>query len=464
MVPRARRRNRFLAVAQAPRSGRANVPLYAMRIFPQVRPMGIRRFAGWRCGGFPWGGIEIRRLAFMPRQDAIFILGASGTGLALLRDAVKLGFDAYVVDRHKGPAFDSRYGRKILDASADLSRTRALLREVSAERNCWLIASSDTWLEFVQAHRPWLEGLPVRILHPSARIVETCLSKIEFARFCREQGFPTPLTWFVGAEARPAGLELPLILRPTRKLERNRPERPPLPKAREIRDEAEVARWLDLYPEQEGAFLLSHSLLGRDLVQLSVPFVRTQRECTMYVAEKIRPKPADCEVGIFVRIRPDAQAAALAEQVITRLDYWGIGEVEILRDRASGEYFLIEINPRPWSQYSLSAWAGFHFLGTLTGRGKRRRGPPPTDGAWIDVAGDIYYFLFRRRTRDGRVDPTFIDYLRQLRSVRVLAHVDLLDPWPVLSATLRIGRRILGRRAGFARRRRGAPGGSRGSV
>lgn len=400
----------------------------------------------------------------MSRTDAIFILGASGTGLALLRDAVKLGFDAYVVDRQRGPAFDSRHGRKILDASADLSRTLALLREVSAAKNCWLIASSDRWLEFVQAHRQWLEGLPVRILHPSARVVETCLSKLEFARFCREQGFPTPLTWFVGAEARPAGLELPLILRPTRKLEGNRGERQPLPKAREIRDEAEVARWLDLYPEHERAFLLSHSLLGRDLVQLSVPFVRTPLECTMYVAEKIRPKPADCEVGIFVRIRPDAQAAALAEQVVSRLDYWGIGEVEILRDRASGEYFLIEINPRPWSQYSLSAWAGCNFLGTLTGRGTRRNHPLPSDGAWLDVAGDIYYFLYRRRAADGRVEPTLLGYLKQLRSVRVLAHLDLLDPWPVLAAVLRIARRMLGRRAGFLRRRRAVEGGPRGSV
>ena len=47
------------------------------------------------------------------------ILGSSITALAVLREAASMGWRAEVLDTHKGPAFWSRHGRKVLSESLD---------------------------------------------------------------------------------------------------------------------------------------------------------------------------------------------------------------------------------------------------------------------------------------------------------------------------------------------------------
>ena len=61
----------------------------------------------------------------------------------------------------------------------------------------WLIATSDAWLRFLVAHRTILERHFEAILHPCNRALAICLEKGRFARWCVENGIPTPAGYSV---------------------------------------------------------------------------------------------------------------------------------------------------------------------------------------------------------------------------------------------------------------------------
>ena len=88
------------------------------------------------------------------RPDALVILGSTVTGLAMVRDANRLGLAPIVVDRRADIASRSRHARThILAADAtDAAVLDTLLLLASAD-SAWLIATSDAWLEFVAGHR-----------------------------------------------------------------------------------------------------------------------------------------------------------------------------------------------------------------------------------------------------------------------------------------------------------------------
>ena len=77
------------------------------------------------------------------------------------------------------------------------------------------------------------------------------------------------------------------------------------------------------------------------------------------------------------------------------MDYHGIAEVEILRDRANGTNYVIEINPRPWIQYGLAEASGRDLLAFQLAP-VAARGRVVTSGKrWMNLPADLYYCFSR---------------------------------------------------------------------
>jgi predicted ATP-grasp superfamily ATP-dependent carboligase len=85
----------------------------------------------------------------------------------------------------------------------------------------------------------------------------------------------------------------------------------------------------------------------------------------------------------------DAALEALGEQVAQLLDYRGIGELEVLRDTATGEDFLIEVNARPWLQFALGQATGRDLLGLATETDCAAPRAPRTSARWLDFRADL---------------------------------------------------------------------------
>jgi predicted ATP-grasp superfamily ATP-dependent carboligase len=195
-----------------------------------------------------------------------------------------------------------------------------------------------------------------------------------------------------------------------------------------VHDEAELDKWLAAFAEQRCPAIVSESLLGKSLTQLSVPFVRTKDSLDAFVACKVRPAPKHCSVGSYVELASDPGAEQLVKRAAEALDYFGVGEAEILRAEPTGELYLIEINARPWLQYALAPASGHDFLGPLVGKPRQIRRVDRR--RWIDFDSDLYGAFSSSVGAVRRGELGLGSYLLSLLRANVYARFDFRDPMP----------------------------------
>ena len=333
-----------------------------------------------------------------------------------------------VVDSEDGPGLHSRWVTPVDIGSATEAATLDRIAGLGGPQVA-LISTSDSWIRFVVEHRSVLSSSYHTIVQPANATLELCLDKMAFFQWCTASGLPSPAAWIPGRGARPASLGFPVLLRPVRTLH-NRGERD-LPKAVEARSESELADWLEQFAAKRVVPVVSESLLGRPLEQYSVPFARRNGELLLFTSRKSRPSAEMCQTGTCVEMCVDDRIEQLGRTAVERLDYFGIGEVEILRDKQSGKDYLIEINARPWLQYALAPASNHDFLGLVL--------ELPTTGnetavragkTWISLYEDLFVAFSRSvgMVRHGRLG--LLAYLRSLASCNVFALLDWRDLGP----------------------------------
>jgi predicted ATP-grasp superfamily ATP-dependent carboligase len=225
--------------------------------------------------------------------------------------------------------------------------------------------------------------------------------------------------------------ECPLLLRP--EITRHELSKS-VPKAIEVKSRAELDRWLAQFAAAGVTPSIAQSLLRPGIRQHSVGLARDRRgRIRSMVAEKLRSFPEQCAGGTYVILSAQDDVLSLATRAIEALDYFGIAEVEILRDDNTGECFLIEINARPWVQLGLAQKAGLDFLGFVLGRADAQGVPAsPRPLRWLNFEADVYGCLSRDigAVRRGRL--TMNDYLRSFFAANTFAVWDPADPKPFL--------------------------------
>lgn len=375
----------------------------------------------------------------MTRPVGLVVLGSTLTGLAVARDAHRLGLRPCVVDRRADVANASRLVDSRVLPQADDETLCLMLEDLARTRApCWLVASSDAWLRFIMAHRARLEAAFARILHPGNEALATCLGKAEFAAFCARHGLDVPP--HVDAQAvrdAAAGVPYPLLLRPVASNHGRA-----VPKAVEAGDRDAALHWLGVYEEAGVEALVTASLLARPITQYSVGAARDGEALVSFVAIKRRPLPRVCAVGSYVELSPQAEVEALARRALEALDYQGIAEVEILRDDATGECFLIEINARPWVQYPLGPASGHPLLGFLVDPASYNPACAATSGrAWLNLTQDLYFCLSRSVGHVRRGEIGWQPWLASLVSARSYAYFAWRDPLPAWVAFRDFARR-----------------------
>lgn len=371
--------------------------------------------------------------ATTPISERLVILGSGITALAVARDARRLGLQPLLVDTEAGIAMASRSARSQVLGGTAQELDPQWLAGLGRQHRSQLMATSDEWLRLLMRHREELEDSYARILHPSNQVLATCLDKQRFAAWCAQNALRTPRQFRVADLPQSGALPCPLLLRPVE----TRHALPPalVPKACEVSSHAELLhcaaglRRAGLHP------VLTESLLGRPLRQYSVGFARQDGQTLVVVAQKLRPLPAACATGTLVETVADAALEALGRQVAGLLDYRGIGELEVLRDLATGEDFLIELNARPWLQFALGEATGKDLLALATGArcaishaarthvpqaGAPQARAPRDSARWLDFRADLRACFARGGlVRTGQLGLTA--YLASVARARLFA-------------------------------------------
>jgi predicted ATP-grasp superfamily ATP-dependent carboligase len=383
--------------------------------------------------------------------DRLVVLGSGITALAVARCAHRLGLQPVVFDTSAQVATHSRLVRTEIHPEPWCDSILAQLLQLGAEKHSYLIATADTWLQFLILYRPRLEAAYEAILHPASAVLALCLDKGKFADWCETQQLPAPQRYRLEESSRSDDdIRYPLLVRPAETLH-SLPDSAAL-KAVEVHSREELELQLQRLTLANRHPVVCESLLRRQLIQHSVGFARQGDRMMTVVAHKLRPAPSACAPGTLVETADHPAVDALARRVAALLDYQGIGEVEILEDARSGELFLIEVNPRPWLQFSLGAATGRDLLGLVT-RNQPTCTPRTGDTVrWLDLRGDLRAYLASGGGQ-GTPRPGLLAYLRSIISVNAFARWAWADQAPFWRDLLDMFRQ---RRLAARRRRTGA--------
>lgn len=365
----------------------------------------------------------------MTSHRRLVILGSGITALAVARSAQRLGMQPVIFDKQARIASACKYVQ--LEIHPQLVPDSLALRLAALGRECpsYLIATADEWLRFVLIHRTELESAYQRILHPENTTLSICLDKQKFATWCEARKLPIPRHYRLDqdAELNEHDLNFPLLLRPAETAHADTSRI----KAVEVNSAAELAYRLEELNSAGLKPVLAESLLSRSLSQYSVGFARIDGQMLTVVARKLRPLPDACAPGTLVEAVEDRQANLLARRVADLLDYNGIGEIEILRDTVTGQDFLIEVNARPWLQFSLASATQRDLLAFIM-RDKVNFGEQRQTRRvrWLDFRGDlrICFKPYRGLVRAGRLG--LLKYLHSIGCANTFAYWSFADRRP----------------------------------
>jgi len=147
-----------------------------------------------------------------------------------------------------------------------------------------------------------------------------------------------------------------------------------------------------------------------NLVTLAVSIGRDGRVLDYFAARKQYEYPEPFGDGLIVKTITDPGLLEPTVRLLRELGYWGICDVEFKRDIRTGQYKLLDANPRTWLWLNLGTRSG-HFLllkayGEATGL---HLSPPPSNAKereWVSPRGTMA-FLTRcyRPKRHGLALP-----------------------------------------------------------
>jgi predicted ATP-grasp superfamily ATP-dependent carboligase len=117
--------------------------------------------------------------------------------------------------------------------------------------------------------------------------------------------------------------------------------------------------------------------------------------------EKLRQHPDQFGTGTYLRSAFLEALPPIATQVLERLNYTGISEIEFIHDPAANSYKVIEMNPRTWKSIHFATQCGPNLVNSYLTYIASGQSPPAEDFVrgrhWVDLATDIPQMIREKR-------------------------------------------------------------------
>jgi predicted ATP-grasp superfamily ATP-dependent carboligase len=184
----------------------------------------------------------------------------------------------------------------------------------------------------------------------------------------------------------------------------------------------------------DGRALVQEMVDGPDdrLLIVACYMDRQSRWVAGFNTQKVLQIPEGFGTGCIVQSVARQDLFGRTARLLEAMGYSGIAEVEYKFDTASGDYKLIEINPRPWDQHRLGNAAGVDLIYIAycehAGLPLPATAPPRPGHKWI--AEDTFATAVLRSLLRGT--PKLRVLLRLARGKRLYAIWSWKDPLPSL--------------------------------
>jgi len=301
-------------------------------------------------------------------QPGAVVLGGDYQGLGIVRSLGRQGIPVCVIDDEPSVARHSRFAssalrvarlrdeHEIVECLLDVGERLGLRRWV-------LYPTRDEIVAALSRRREELEPF-FRIPTPPWESVHWAWDKRLTYELAGELGLSHPRTWRFGDAAQLASVapQLPLVIKPAIKehfiyatnVKAWRADTP-------ARLDALFRRAAEIVPTEE--VMVQELIPGDGRCQFSYcGFFKGGRSLATMVVRRLRQRPLDFgRSSTYVETVELPELEELAEHFLTRIDYYGLVEIEFKLDERNGEYRLLDVNPRTWGYHSLGPRAGADF-------------------------------------------------------------------------------------------------------
>jgi predicted ATP-grasp superfamily ATP-dependent carboligase len=377
-----------------------------------------------------------------------FVMNMFYTGLGIARSLGERGVPVVGLTS-RGRAYGSftRYA-KLLRSPDSREEPEALLEFLlkagweAGERSI-LFPTRDDDLAFLDRFRKELTPFFSLVL-PESSALKACLNKWETYLCAQRAGVAAPKCWMIegGHDLRRAATEVtyPCVLKPLSSHHwrvAGNWEIVGARKAIAVTSERELFSEYDAVARADKRAIIQEMVSGGDdcLVITASYLDRGSRWVAGFNTQKLVQVPEGFGTGCIVEVVSRPELFEPTARLLQSMNFSGIAEVEYKWDAASGQYKLIEVNPRPWDQHRLGNACGVDLI--YMAYCEHGGFPMPalckskTGHKW--VADDTFVTTALRML--WRRDPKLGPLLHHARGTRVYAIWSALDPFPFIAFT-----------------------------
>jgi D-aspartate ligase len=364
------------------------------------------------------------------------VIGGDYQGLGIVRSLGRHGIPVCVIDDEQSI---SRYSRYVTHAVhvPDLRNDAAIIKELFAlekrfNLKGWvLFPTRDEVVAAISRNRTQLAEW-FRVPTPEWETIEWVWDKRNTYKIARELQIPIPETWLPSNSADLAQITtpFPLALKPAIK--------------EHFFYATRAKGWRAMNPEElKSLFVQAEAITGAGeiLIQDMIPgggnyqlgycaFFKNGEAVGSMVSRRKRQHPHDFgRASTFVETIDFPVIESLSLELLRRINYYGLVEVEFKQDPRDGQCKLLDINARTWGYHALGIAAGVDFAYMLycdqVGEPvETSRAKPGV--SWIRMLTDLPTAFLD--IIDGRLSVS--DYFRSLRTFNTEAVFSLSDPLP----------------------------------
>jgi predicted ATP-grasp superfamily ATP-dependent carboligase len=364
--------------------------------------------------------------------------------LGCIRALATQGVPVILLDHENTEGKLSRYVHRFYRCPSALEPERLMnfMMDLGESRDLkgWVVfPTDDETVHFLSTHKPQLESI-YKITTPPWNVTRYAYDKTLTYRLAEKIGVPTPKTFYPrnARDLEDRRIPFPAIIKPAvmRSFFRQTGKKVFLAGDREELVDA-YRRACQIIPASE---VLVQELIpdvSRNLFSFS-PFFKNGRVLGRVIVQRIRQHPMDFGRATTYALTVDApELERLGVKVLTAMNYYGIGEVEFIRDPRDGRFKFLEVNPRIWGWHTIALRAGVNlpYLLYLDQTGTTRTIPGyRKDVKWIREITDfttVVSEISKGRMRIGQV-------LKSWKGEKELAVFSWKDPLPFFGEFLRL--------------------------
>ena len=292
-------------------------------------------------------------------------------GLSIIQELGRHGVPVYALDSGRSVGTVSRYARHwpCPNPLHDEDGFIQFLIEKGGEfdQKPVLFPTNDHWATAIARHKPELEQWYIPCV-ADGPVVDLLINKDRFYEWAIERGYPVPRSYSADDILELNDDIFPLIAKPVARRSANIcAHHQDLHKFLDahrmtvINNISEYRDFASQYAKYLDYFLFQEYVPGMaDRMHTVGIYANRQHEVLgLFTGRKVRgfpPDIGDCIVGQGEKM-PD-EIITCVKEMVHDLGYSGIAEFEFKKDPVSGEFRLIEINPRSWSWIGITPACG----------------------------------------------------------------------------------------------------------